>query len=301
MLGIAGPVENNKVTITNVPGWEEIVGETMADDLRKTIPNFSTFDIINDFAAAGLGVACISPNDVIPVNDVTADPNGVRIVTGPGTGYGQAFLVKSSFGNCYEVYPCEGGHVDFPARSQEDFELMQFAYTFVETSENIENQRGKCKPTRMSIERLCAGPAIPLIYEFYKTKYPEQERTLESGADSKRTNDIESKDIVTAAFRENPDFLCRKTIEKFAEILAVEVGNHALKTLPFGGVFLVGGVTAGISDLILKDKRFIELFCAKGRIESTMKRIPVFFVKPEVELGLLGAEEQAFRRYKVFA
>ena len=208
--------------------------------------------------------------------------------------------MKSSFGKCYEVYPCEGGHVDFPARSDEDFELLKFAYNYVETSENVENLRGKCKPSRMSIERVCAGPAVPLIYEFFKSKHPETVRTLETGENSKMPNDIESKDIVKAAFRENPDPLCRMTVEKFAEILAVEVGNHALKTLPFGGVFLVGGVTHGISDLILNDSRFMELFYAKGRIQDVMKRIPVFLVKPEVELGLLGAEEQAFRNMKVY-
>jgi glucokinase len=88
-------------------------------------------------------------------------------------------------------------------------------------------------------------------------------------------------------------------VEKFAEILAVEVGNHALKTLPFGGVFLIGGVTYGISKLI-HEPNFIELFAAKGRLTDTMTKIPVFLVKEEVELGLLGAEEKAFRNLKIY-
>lgn len=73
------------------------------------------------------------------------------------------------------------------------------------------------------------------------------------------------------------------------------MGNHALKTLPFGGVFLIGGVTLGISELVLHDPRFMELFCAKGRLSEMMTRFPVYLVKEEVELGLLGAEEKAFR------
>ncbi len=42
-------------------------------------------------------------------------------------------------------------------------------------------------------------------------------------------------------------------VKKFVEILAVEVGNMALKTLPFGGVYLVGGVVNGIADYLEKD------------------------------------------------
>ena len=53
------------------------------------------------------------------------------------------------------------------------------------------------------------------------------------------------------------DPLCVKVIEKFAEILAVEVGNTALKLMPFGGIYLVGGVTTGIMDYLAKDHRFM--------------------------------------------
>jgi len=43
-----------------------------------------------------------------------------------------------------------------------------------------------------------------------------------------------------------------------AEILAVEVGNMALKTLPYGGVYLVGGVTMGIMEFLERSDFFVE-------------------------------------------
>lgn len=89
--------------------------------------------------------------------------------------------------------------MDFPARSDEDWELVKFAYNFIEHSNNVENLRGKTKPTRMSIERICAGPAVPLIYEFYKSKLPELPRTIET---TKLPDQITAFDIVSAAFRE---------------------------------------------------------------------------------------------------
>ena len=35
-------------------------------------------------------------------------------------------------------------------------------------------------------------------------------------------------------------------VEKFSEIYAIEIGNFALKTLPYGGIYLCGGVTMGL-------------------------------------------------------
>ena len=104
----------------------------------------------------------------------------MKVVAGPGTGLGEGFLCKSEFAPHYEVYPSEGGHTDFSVRNLEDFELLEFARKFIETSDNVENLRAKGKVGRISIERLCAGPAIPLIYDFYRTKFPEMDKVLEN-------------------------------------------------------------------------------------------------------------------------
>lgn len=45
---------------------------------------------------------------------------------------------------------------------------MKFAREFVGSSDNIENLRAKADIGRVSVERLCAGPAVPLIYAFMK-------------------------------------------------------------------------------------------------------------------------------------
>ena len=92
----------------------------------------------------------------------------MKVVLGPGTGHGQGFLVKSKFAKCHEVFPTEGGHVEFSARTDLDMKLVQHAYDFIENSDNVENKRAKGKIDRISHERLGAGPAIPLIYEFMK-------------------------------------------------------------------------------------------------------------------------------------
>jgi glucokinase len=98
---------------------------------------------------------------------------------GPGTGLGEGILTKSAFSKCHEVFSSEGGHTDFAVRNEQDWKLMQFAMNYIENSNNIENQRGKAKLDRMSTERLCAGPAVPLIYQFLKSEYPELKSVLE--------------------------------------------------------------------------------------------------------------------------
>ena len=86
-----------------------------------------------------------------------------------------------------------------------------------------------------------------------------------------------------------------KVVEKFTEIFAVQAGDTALKYLPYGGVYLIGGVTMGIRDHMIQNSQFIDEFYHKGRLESTMRRIPVMVMHPDTELGILGAEELAYR------
>lgn len=90
------------------------------------------------------------------------------VVMGPGTGLGEGYLTKSSFSQCYEIFSSEGGHTDFSVRNEEDWKLREFAMDYIKNSKNIENKRSSEEITRVSIERLCAGPAVPLIYEFMK-------------------------------------------------------------------------------------------------------------------------------------
>ena len=57
-------------------------------------------------------------------------------------------------------------------------------------------------------------------------------------------------------------------MEKFTENYGTEAGNIALKTLPYGGVYLIGGVTAGIQSYLQENSKFMEAFTNKGRLTS---------------------------------
>lgn len=136
----------------------------------------------------------------------------------------------------------------------------------------MENLRAKGKVGRMSVERLCAGPAVPLIYAYMKEKHPELEIILEKDSQYGSAilfDDLESKDIISMAMK-HKDPLCLKVVEKFAENFGTETGNLALKLLPYGGIYLIGGVTNGIKDYLIGNSKFLDSFYDKGRLESLM-------------------------------
>ena len=69
----------------------------------------------------------------------------------------------------------------------------------------------------------------------------------------------------------------------------------ALKTMPNGGVFLIGGVTNGLLEHLKSKDTFMKSFNDKGRLSSTVEKFQVNVVNPDLEVGLLGAEEKARR------
>lgn len=174
VIGIAGEVNNNCVRITNCQHWPVVDGNAMKEAFK-----LREFELINDFAAAGYGVCMLHTNDVVKLDNVSPQEDGVKVVMGPGSGLGEGYLTKSRFSSCYEVFSSEGGHVDFNVTSEEDWNLRQFALDYIPKSQNVENQRGRGDLYRVSIERLCAGPAVPLIYEFIKKQNPDLPRVLE--------------------------------------------------------------------------------------------------------------------------
>ena len=58
--------------------------------------------------------------------------------------------------------PSEGGNVDWAPQTIEDFQLLEFARKYAENSNHAENRKGAI--SKVSVERVCSGPAIPLLY-----------------------------------------------------------------------------------------------------------------------------------------
>lgn len=77
----------------------------------------------------------------------------------------------------------------------------------------------------------------------------------------------------------------------FCRIYGAEAGNLALKCLPYGGVYLAGGIAPKILATLQKDY-FMQNFLGKGRYHDILKKMPVRVCLNQ-EAGLFGAYQKA--------
>jgi glucokinase len=98
---------------------------------------------------------------------------------------------------------------------------------------------------------------------------------------------------IAKAALEQSDRLCEQTLQMFVEAYGAEAGNLALKLLPYGGLYVAGGIAAKILPL-MKEGSFLRAFGQKGRVSPLLEKVPVHLVlNPQV--GLIGAAIAASR------
>lgn len=201
-----------------------------------------------------------------------------KIIIGPGTGLGCAIITFNRTEGDYNVNPGEGGHVEYAATNDLELRLRKFAIKWFldNTGEEL---------NRLSTERVTAGPALPLIYEFFVEEFPDIPQTLVAGEDGKVT----PEQIIKGALKDK-DVLCLKVVEQFIRNLAVITGDMAISTLCYSGIYLCGGVAQALREyLVHKESTFIKTLANKGRMSKRIAQIPVYLVIDEI--GLDGSEQ----------
>jgi len=295
-LAVAGVVVDHRCTFINL-GWT-IDGAELSKELR--IPHMS---LINDFVAQGYGILTLDDREDCEVIQHARKLEGAPIaVLGAGTGLGEAFLTTGANGD-YEVWPCEGGHAEFAPRqdgsSKLEFELVQYL------------QIKYSAKARVSVERVVAGRGISNIYEFLAWKYPEKvKKKIHSEfigpMDGPRLFD---PSVITRAAVKGECELCVKAVEMWTSAYGAEAGVVGLTYMPFGGLYLTGGVTHKLRDFVMgkHGKKhhqkaqgdhdfFMDAFLDKGRVTTMLMRVPVYLVKGE-DMGERGAMLKASRLY----
>lgn len=257
-FAVAGPVRGRLVRLTNLP-WSIDAAEI------ETRFGIARVELINDFQAAALGVDALAPQDLVTLQTGRAEPRGVRVVLGAGTGMGVAWSVWQGEG--YVVLPTEAGHMDFALFDDTQFELFKY----------LQRKFG-----RVSYERVLSGPGLVDLFNFLQHNIgkssPELVR-LPLYADAAAT--------VTelALNRKHP--LAVKALDMFVQIYGAFAGNLALAGLARGGVYISGGIAPRIIGK-LREGAFLQAFRDKGRYAQLMQEIPVRVVMNS-NVGLLGA------------
>ncbi|WP_294192637.1 glucokinase, partial [uncultured Sphingomonas sp.] len=250
-LSVASPITGDVIRMTNNP-WvirPSLIPERLGADV---------YTIINDFGAVGHAVGQLPEIDFEHLcgPDVPLPVEGVTTVCGPGTGLGVAQVFKTA--GRYLVLPTEGGHMDYaPLDGIEDAILKRLRRTF----------------TRVSTERIVAGPGIVAIYETLAS--------LEGRAIRERTD----KEIWTDAL-DGDDSLALAALDRFCLALGAVAGDLALAH-GAKGVVIAGGLGLRIKDKLLRSG-FDQRFVAKGRFQQLMAAIPVKLIT-HPQPGLFGA------------
>jgi glucokinase len=261
-LGVAGPVMADAVRMTNL-NWN------IAAALLKANFGFRQVTLINDLVATAMGAMHLPAADRLSLNRGEPKAGAVMAVLAPGSGLGEAFLVPHH--GVYTPYPSEGGHASFAPRNAEQIELLAFM---------LHHQ------AHVSVEQVCSGLAIPDLFAFMATKV-ETPQWLQAELEAA---DDRTPVIVRAALDairgQRPCPVALQTLTLFADILADEAANLALKTLAAGGLFLGGGLAPRLRPF-LETERFLTVF-ARGTYRDWLAGIPIdIILNPET--ALLGA------------
>ena len=265
-LGIAGPVAEDTCKTTNLP-WEL---DARRIERALGIPRAR---LLNDFEAVALGLGELDEGALEVLQDRPTDPSAPAVVLGAGTGLGEAILVPSAAGDALpSVHPTEGGHTDFAPRDEEEIALWRF----------LMERHG-----RVSVERVLSGRGLEAIYEHLVAQgaptTPALARHLAEAEDRAA--------VIGEAGATGTDPACARAVARFVSIYGSEAGNFALKTLPFGGLYVAGGIAPKLIEVI-RAGAFVQAFRAKEPMEAVLDRIRVSVVLDSC-VGLYGARRVA--------
>jgi glucokinase len=259
-LGVAGPVLNGKVNLTNL-SWDIDIIEV------KSVMGVQAVFLLNDLESMAYGLAGLTDEDLITIHPGNETSTGNMAINAPGTGLGQAGLYWN--GENHFPFPTEGGHADFAPRTDLDFALLKF----------LQQEYGV-----VSWEKVVAGPAIVDIYRFLRDVKKMEEPTW---LKDELEQELQDSAVISGAAIQQKAAICVETMDLFVRYLARESCNLVLKMKATGGLFLGGGIPPKIAPLLLQ-KQFMEHYMDCDRMQHLLENIPIRIIRND-KTGLIGA------------
>lgn len=253
VLGVAGPVQNGSVNITNI---SMVVNSADISQQFNHIPVM----LINDLEATAYGLSALSEDALYLIHKGKAAAYGNMAVIAPGTGLGEAGIFAD--GSTLRPFATEGGHGDFAPRNELDISLYRY----------LRSRFG-----HVSWERVISGEGICNIYDFLISEQYKGIMPLPAVKDKAA--------LITSNSDSCP--VCNHTVKLFLRYLAEESANLVLKINARGGIFIGGGIMPKIIPHI-KNDQFVKDFCASGRLSNILQDVPVRVVLRS-DTALLGA------------
>ena len=259
-FGIAGPVLNNRVQLTNLP-WA-VDGDAMAKFLK-----IDRVRLLNDLEATGYGIEVMAPNDLANIHPGVPAVDGTRVVIAAGTGLGEAIIFWDGARRVPKA--TEGGHADFAPQTDQQAALWKFL---------------KGRFELVSNEIILAGRGFQHLHEFLDpdVRHP--------GFDD---STIDPAPEITRRGLDGSCPVCVSALDLWVEIYGSEAGNLAIRTLARGGIYVAGGIAVKILSK-MQDGSFAAAASRKEKMREVIASIPIYVILNE-ECPLMGTAYAAWK------
>ncbi len=247
-IAVAGPVHGGTGVITNgALRFEEAALGTLLG---------APVQLVNDFYALAMAVPKLQGLQQLGGQ---AGASGPRVVLGPGSGLGVAFLLPD--GERWRVVPSEAGHADLAPGNLLEVEVLGLLH--------------QQTPAGVCWEHVLSGPGLVRLHGAVSSIW--------GGA----AEELRPEEIVSRG-RRAEDPICHQTLELFLGWLGSAAGNLALTLCARGGVYIGGGIVPRLEDL-LADSPLRRRFEERADLQEMVRPVPIYVITEE-NPGLLGAE-----------
>jgi len=208
--------------------------------------------LLNDLEAAAWALAEDPPQPSMVLRDAQSPPGARHAVISVSTGLGTAYWTRAH--GPLEVQPAEAGHAGFAANEDWQVDLLRA----------LQKRYGE----RVSWERVLSGAGLSFLEAYLSGSEPGRAAEVVQRARSGE------RAAITA-------------VQRFSQLMGIFAGDLALAAPVTGGIWIMGGVLAGLGDL-LDRSRFLEGFDAKGRLSAQVTGLPIRATSEDF-LGIRGA------------
>lgn len=213
-VAAAGPVQDGVATMTNLAWVIDAAKLTRATGAARVA-------ILNDLQAQGQALGHIRAANLRRVMEGPARKGATMLVVGLGTGVNAAPAHPGKAGML--VPPSECGHVNMPVRSDEDFRLLRFMEARLKASGDAPHA---------GVEELLAGRGLANLHVF-------------AAAEAGKPALASSAEVLAALDADDP--VAAHAARLYVHILGQMLADQALIHLPYGGIYLIGGMSRAMT------------------------------------------------------
>lgn len=234
---VAGPVRNGAGKLTNFD-WD-----ICEDRIGETVGT-QRVKLFNDLQAQGHALDHLAVDTLAPAMEGPRVAGAPRLVIGIGTGFNSTTVHKTAAGTV--VTAAESGHMSLPVCDESLLSLARFA----EGDDGFSD-----------VEDILSGRGLETVFAWV---------TAEAG----QPRHLPGREIFA---RLDTDAAAAHAVQVFTHMLGRVAGDLALAHLPYGGIFLIGGMARAVTPHMQRFG-FADSFREKGRFAPLMEEFAILTI-----------------------